>query len=712
MGRFIDITGAPIQSDFQEMPLDFMSKALTAKQAAYDKQDLEAAGIPGLLPEGFIATKGYKDELMKEINPKLEEWSKRALAEPEKVGKDIAKYKSQLISDPRYRLLALDTAKKADYLKQKAEAEKLGIPFEKAFDYKAGQYKGPIDSKKLLSGEVAGDLEDFYGTPFYGNVNEELLKGLKDIKPITLSDAQEYFGNITQYGDQLKNNRSIEISSNTLNDPTVIGVDKKGQKITIGDLTKAKLMQVGNTWLAGNTVGSKYGTTEISPIMQAQGDTFEEKFKNYLVNLYEPTTTYTKSNKSGFTSFGTNAFDAEGKRKEQERIAVPGQQNYSKDADGFKTLAIDTHNIKMDYAKKVASRMVAAGKFGSDSMSQAKAIVYYSNPANLNKLMDEYTSKLSGYERKIRNGEPINKDDYTYTKNLKDDLNGLVDAMQAESKLIDRTVNALSPLKKLAEERAKFYGKGFDSIEQAKLNDINYIIDNVSKGANIADIMSNKKYDYLFNDLKDVIENSVKPVYSVTTGTGSDTGTINVVQKAITNSWGQNMSLFEGQSKDLLPQKWLREQLGADDKTNIQLVGASLDGDGKWVATYKADNGATKSFVYKDQGELESLKKTTIQDLRRSGDQNAIQFANMLSFKDELKANNQQGNWLALGQARPTLQKPVTVTIKLPDMQGNLVPLPIKKAINTTDGTTYYELGNTRATSLDELEMKLGQLIQ
>jgi hypothetical protein len=711
MGRFIDITGAPIVSDFQEMPLDFMAKALSAKQASYDKQELDSEALK-LLPEGFIATKGYKDELLKEINPKLSEWSKRAIADPDGVGRDIAKYKTQLVNDPRYRLLAADTAKKADYLKAKAEAAKLGVPFEKAFDYKARQYKGPIDSKKLVAGEVAGDLEDFYGNPFYGDVNKELLERLKDVKTITIGEANDWLGGITGYGDQIKNSKSIDISSNSIYDTTPALQGANGKWYSIGDLTKMKLDQIGSTWLLGNTPGAQYVKTDLSPIQGVQGDTPEAKLKGYIENLYNPISTSSKKTNSGFTSFGTNAFDAEGKKKEQERIAVPGQQNYSKDADGFKTLATDTHNTKMDYAKKVASRMVAAGKFGNDSMSQAKAIVYYSNPANLNKLMDEYTSKLSGYETKIRNGESINKDDYTYTKNLKDDLNGLVDAMQAESKLIDRTVNALSPLKKLAEERAKFYGKGFDSIEQAKLNDINYIIDNVSKGANIADIMSNKKYDYLFNDLKDVIENSVKPVYSATTGTGADTGTINVVQKAITNSWGQNMSLFEGQSKDLLPQKWLREQLGADDKTNIQLVGASLDGDGKWVATYKADNGATKSFVYKDQGELESLKKTTIQDLRRSGDQNAIQFANMLSFKDELKANNQQGNWLALGQARPTLQKPVTVTIKLPDMQGNLVPLPIKKAINTIDGTTYYELGNTRATSLDELEMKLGQLIQ
>jgi hypothetical protein len=314
MGRFIDITGAPIASDFQEMPLDFMAKALSAKQASYDKQDLEAAALPGLFGEGFIATQGYKDILTKELNPKLSEWSKRAIADPEGVGRDITKYKSQLANDPRFRLLTADTAKKADYLKQKAEADKLGIPFEKAFDYKANKYKGPIDPDKLLKGEVAGDLEDFYGTPYYGNVNEEILKLTSNIKPITLSDVQESYGNITKFGDQLKNNKSIEISSNTLNDLTPVAYRLENGKevpITIGELTSKKLMQVGSTWLAGNTVGSKYGRTEISPIMQAQGNTFEEKFMNYLENLYEPTTTYNRSNKSGFSTIGSNIYSVD-----------------------------------------------------------------------------------------------------------------------------------------------------------------------------------------------------------------------------------------------------------------------------------------------------------------------------------------------------------------------------------------------------------------
>lgn len=731
MGRFIDITGAPIVSDFQEMPLDFMAKALSAKQAAYDKQDLEAAGIPGLIPEGFIATKGYKDILTKELNPKLADWSKRAIADPEGVGRDIAKYKSQLATDARYRLLAADTAKKAEYLKDLKETNKLGKAYEKAFDYTTGQYKGPIDPDKLLKGEVTGDLEDFYSTPIYGDVHKDYTENLKNIKEISIEDVSTLFPGINQYGDQLKTTKTVKVDSNSIYDTTEIGKDENGNPITIGEVTKRKVHQISDAILANNSVAAQYANTPLSPfrILEdalPEGASIIDKGRAYGEYVFSPMSKQSRTNKNEIVSFGTNAFDAIGKREDQERIAVPGQKNYNNDADGFRGLITDTYNTKMDYANKLVSRMSASGALGKDYIAQMQAIAYYSNPANLDKLMTEYSTKLSAYETKIRNGQAINKDDYTYTKSVKDDLNGLINSMQAEAKLTDRFVNKLEPLLKKEKETLKIFEESAwpdaDAINTAR-NTVKALEDalhKINSGIDIPNVVNSMSNPTMWGDntlanmwkdlgLDDVITSSVKPIYSVTTGKGVDTGTINVVQKAITNSWGQNMSLFEGQDKELTPQKWLKDQLGADDKTNIQLVGASIDGDGKWVATYKADNDTTKSFVYKDQGELESLKKTTIQDLRRSGDQNAIQFANMVSFKDELKANNQQGKWLSLAQAKPTLQKPVTVTIKLPDMQGNLINLDIKKAVNTVDGSIYYEYGGVNANSLDELEMKLGQ---
>jgi len=332
MGRFIDITGAPIVSDFQEMPLDFMAKALSAKQASYDKQDLEAAALPGLFGEGFIATKGYKDILTKELNPKLAEWSKRAIADPEGVGRDIAKYKSQLATDARYRLLTADTAKKAEYLKDLKETNKLGKAYEKAFDYTTGQYKGPIDPDKLLKGEVVGDLEDFYGNPIYGDVHKDYTENLKNIKEISIEDVSTLFPGLNQYGDQLKTTKTFKVDSNSIYDPTVIGKDENGNPITIGEATKRKVHQVSDAILANNSVAAQYANTPLSPFRILEGAlpkdaSIIDKGRAYGEYVFSPMSKQSRTNKNEIVSFGTNAFDAAAKQPKTPEV-LPLKTNF------------------------------------------------------------------------------------------------------------------------------------------------------------------------------------------------------------------------------------------------------------------------------------------------------------------------------------------------------------------------------------------------
>lgn len=355
MGRFIDITGAPIVSDFQEMPLDFMAKALSAKQASYDKQDLEAAGIPGLIPEGFIATKGYKDILTKELAPKLDEWSKRAIADPEGVGREITKYKSQLANDIRYKKLVEDTALKAGYLEKIAKLNESGIPYEKAFDYKTGQYRGPIDPDKLVKGEVTGNLQEFYGNPFYGDPNKEMREVFSTIKPITSQNAHEYMAGITDLGDQLKRGESIEMSSSTLDDPRIIfytGEGKNKRGVTLGELTQKKFNDAYATWLAGNTVGAQYYQTELSPALKVNlglppDATLSDKQAAYAEHVYNPMAVYTDKRSYDFATFGTNKYSVD--------INIPtdpnfnpwvSQTNKGNDFDGFITTIVNSKNVR------------------------------------------------------------------------------------------------------------------------------------------------------------------------------------------------------------------------------------------------------------------------------------------------------------------------------------------------------------------------------
>lgn len=706
MGRFIDITGAPIVSDFQEMPLDFMAKALSAKQAAYDKQDLEAAGVPGLIPEGFIATKGYKDILTKELNPKLADWSKRAIADPEGVGRDIAKYKSQLATDARYRLLAADTLKKADYLKQKAEAEKLGIPFEKAFDYKAGKYKGPIDPDKLLKGEVAGDLEDFYGTPIYGDVNKELLDRVNDIKTFTIDEAHDYFGSITKYGDQLKNNKVLKLDSNSIYDETPVLQTADGKWHTVAELTKLKLDKIGGTWLAGNTVGAQYGKTELSPIMQAPGKDFSEKLSNYLQYLQDPVSKYSKSTSTGFTNWG-NIYDAENKKKESERVSIPGQNNYSTDANGFTQYVTDVYNTKVSSATSVVQKLMKSGALKGDMATIMKQVASNANPQQLQNILDNVNTKLDGLRKNIASGKGYDKDDFMYQTELKNDLTTLVDAMESEAKIKDRFLNTLSTTKDDLLKRIKHDGSTADNLMIEAVKDIETINKNATTQDNITRTLSKNKF--ITDAMSDAISNSVVPNYSVRTGLGNDTGIIKGVQDAITKSWSQNNSIFEGQSKDLTPNEWIKDQLKAADTDDVNVVDAAVDKNGKWIVTFKATNGGVKSFVYKDQGELDYHKGQLINDLRKTNDPNAQDFANSLMFKDVLTSNNQQAKWLSLASAQPVEGRPVTVNFKFSNLKD---PLPVTKVMNPQTGNIYYTIGNKIATDLDDVAAKLGQFIK
>lgn len=718
MGRFIDITGAPIVSDFQEMPLDFMAKALSAKQAAYDKQDLEAAGVPGLIPEGFIATKGYKDELMKELNPKLAEWSKRAIADPEGVGRDITKYKAQLSNDIRYKKLAEDTALKAGYLEKIAKLNESGVPYEKAFDYVTGQYKGPVDSKKLVAGEVTGNLQEFYGNPFYGDPNKEMREVFSTIKPITSQNAHEYMAGVTDFGDQLKRGESVEMSSSTLDDPRIIfytGEGKNKRGVTLGELTQKKFNDAYGTWLAGNTVGAQYYQTELSPALKVNlglspDATLSDKQAAYAQRVYNPMAVYTDKRSSDFATFGSNALDAANKKLELSRIPVPGLTIDYSDPSAFINSLKSTYATKTSSAQAVADLLRKAGKIKGSPTEQLKLALEYSKPENVQKLLNDANAALAN--------KNTSSEDYLLNRDLKTNLLAALDAQEEEGKLRDKlTKHVIDGFKALDAA-----GIGRPAVEQQSIlkgirntsTNLGDVLDNAMK-LGIVDTESINKL------LQETTSSDIVPIYSVRTGKGEKTGMYNTVETTILENWGNNMDVFEGQDSGLSPSEWIKSQFPtSDEKSKFDITNISLDKN-KNVIVSMTDGQAHKNFRFKDSGDkLNYHKGEFINDLRKTNDPQAHTFANIVSFKDELKNNGQQGKWSQLIQAQPDPGKSTTVTL---DFQGTDGPVkvPVIKKTSAYGYTTYiyqYKDRKTNTTktiekeSADDIENLLGQLIK
>jgi len=167
MGRFIDITGAPIASDFQEMPLEFMSKALDIQQKSQDAFDTAKDSIvptEGGLRTTNIIYKGkeiplYQYEKEKYDKP-LEDVAKVAVNNPAEANRRFGILQKQRNSDPILALAKKDFTYKPTVLAGEKEAGKKGKymtsyrdPLGKAI---------PIDADKILAGELPGDPSEWY----------------------------------------------------------------------------------------------------------------------------------------------------------------------------------------------------------------------------------------------------------------------------------------------------------------------------------------------------------------------------------------------------------------------------------------------------------------------------------------------------------------------------------------------------------------------
>jgi hypothetical protein len=205
MGRFIDITGAPIASDFQEMPLDFMSKALDIQQKSKDTFDTARESMlpseAGLLstnikmPDGKIISLAQYDK--DTYDKPLEDIAKIAINNPAEANRRFGIFKKQRENDPMLKWAKEDAALKANQIAQ-----------DKAFDAKGKAYRSykdtsgkyiPVEYAKVVSGEIGSPIEQYKGRGFADYITpiRTRLKEAKEEKHISTNDIDPI---ITQYG--------------------------------------------------------------------------------------------------------------------------------------------------------------------------------------------------------------------------------------------------------------------------------------------------------------------------------------------------------------------------------------------------------------------------------------------------------------------------------------------------------------------------------
>ena len=177
MGRFIDITGAPIASDFQEMPLDFMSKALDVKQKSLDTFRSDAdKGLPvdvGLRTEWV---KKYADET---YTPELERIAKNAVANPQGAGRELTSLRTKMAKDPFIAKAKQDAAAREFVTKNEYTLKQAGKPI---FKYRDAQGNIMQMSKEdLLNKDF--DLGTWYDATPFGDYDAQFKKDLNLIKP-------------------------------------------------------------------------------------------------------------------------------------------------------------------------------------------------------------------------------------------------------------------------------------------------------------------------------------------------------------------------------------------------------------------------------------------------------------------------------------------------------------------------------------------------
>ena len=216
MGRFIDITGAPIQSDFQEMPLDFMSKALDIQQKSKDAFDTAKDSI--LPTEGGLASTTLKTPDGKLISlaqyekekydKSLEDVAKIAINNPMEASRKFQILQKQRNADPILKWAKEDLALKPTIISNEKIEDKSGVAVRSYRD-KEGKVI-PINIDDIISGKVSTPLE-YYNSIGYNDFTTPTRNFIKDIKGIegmTSSTIRPYLDEIAGIGSMIAQGKS------------------------------------------------------------------------------------------------------------------------------------------------------------------------------------------------------------------------------------------------------------------------------------------------------------------------------------------------------------------------------------------------------------------------------------------------------------------------------------------------------------------------
>ena len=205
MGRFIDITGAPIASDFQEMPLDFMAKALDIQQKSKDTFDTAKDSIlpseGGLasttieLPDGkVIPLSQYEKD---KYDKPLEDIAKIAINNPTEANRRLQIFKKQRDSDPVLKWAKEDYALRPAVIAQEKVEDKAGVA-ARSYRDKTGKVI-PIKVSDITSGKYTTPSEYYKSigwADYVSPIRTRLKEGIEE-KHISTRDIDPV---ITQLG--------------------------------------------------------------------------------------------------------------------------------------------------------------------------------------------------------------------------------------------------------------------------------------------------------------------------------------------------------------------------------------------------------------------------------------------------------------------------------------------------------------------------------
>jgi len=639
MGRFIDITGAPIASDFQEMPLDFMSKALDVKQKSLDTFRSDAdKGIPvdtGLRTEWV---KKYADET---YTPELERIAKNAVANPQGASRELTSLRTKMAKDPFISKAKQDAAAKDFVTKNEYTLKQEGKPI---LDYRDAQGNIIQMSKEdLLNKDF--DLGTWYDATGYG----DYIKEIRDKFSKSLPEKGKYVRDILP---GLQDFTSRGLGQLMSQGKTITEVDRREIKELNDDIDAEfrRLMNDGGK-------DARYFRKEHG---LKQGDMSEatEKFVKNNVLLPEAKTfmynwdsTVTDMNYSAPPSSG----DGDGKKKgffsvpmDYTDVSTPEDFN-NKIQNNFQAKAAQWVNLRDKVFKD--NTLIKQGPGGTRALTEGdlpRLEAYYKNLALNGKGADKFDAinKLS----ELNSYNTLRKDELDFREKL--------------SKEFSDNFNKLTP-----QEQTKY--KGYKESVIKDINTLNkeidpnkYIInETVTYGGNPTTKVDTKIKDLIGKTTKDLSTKEtgvIKPAYSLNDITGDTAGIIQTLDKAITSSIGQNRKVFAGMSQDLKPDEFIKDKLNLDSDGSYKLTNVSVDKTGNLIVSYSDAKNPLNSVAMKlnRSSEFDYHRDYILRGLKNTQDGNAHSFANRGLFIDNLMNSGMYGQYVDL-QTRPTGQLPV-----------------------------------------------------